>query len=543
MAIYAIKWLKDKLGTRFFPVTHINAVRDDTGTSLSSMLEAKQDTLVSGTNIKTVNNNSLVGSGNVSIATGDTNVIETVKVNNTALTPDASKAVNISAVTSFNGSTGAVSYTAPVTSVNGETGAVTLSIPSEVTESTVSGWGFTKNVGTITGITMNGASKGTSGVVNLGTVITSHQDISGKADKSTTTTAGTYKSVTVNSSGIVTGGSNPTTLAGYGITDAASASSVSTLEDYFTDGAANSAVTASKLSTASQTAWGQTYWTANGVPTSVSGNMSSVGNITMSGDIYLNNAHYLEAKDTGGTDRLLLGMTADNDFIIGYGSSAAGYGTYIEGNTVQFRYGTSHSAGMTLGASGNVGIGTTVPSNKLHIIGNTYSSGNIVAGAYLTVNAWAGYGTGSAQFWYNGNTSSLILNKNLVVEGTITPSSDERKKNIVRETELSVEDIASARSIAFQWRDGRDNGKIHGGSVAQDWIGKADEFIAEDDGGYYYMDYGALSLSSAITIAREVVQLKEENAQLKREIVQFKEENVQLKKELAEIKEMLKKLL
>ena len=37
--------------------------------------------------------------------------------------------------------------------------------------------------GTITGITMNGASKGTSGVVDLGTVITSHQDISGKQDK------------------------------------------------------------------------------------------------------------------------------------------------------------------------------------------------------------------------------------------------------------------------------------------------------------------------------------------------------------------------
>lgn len=34
-------------------------------------------------------------------------------------------------------------------------------------------------------------------------------------------TAGTYKSVTVNAQGHVTGGSNPTTLAGYGITDAA----------------------------------------------------------------------------------------------------------------------------------------------------------------------------------------------------------------------------------------------------------------------------------------------------------------------------------
>ena len=94
-------------------------------------------------------------------------------------------------------------------------------IPSAVTESTISGWGFTKNTGTyskpsggipktdlasavqtslgkadtalqsyteqykgtITGIKMNGASKGTSGVVDLGTVITSHQDISGKQDK------------------------------------------------------------------------------------------------------------------------------------------------------------------------------------------------------------------------------------------------------------------------------------------------------------------------------------------------------------------------
>lgn len=35
-------------------------------------------------------------------------------------------------------------------------------------------------------------------------------------------TAGTYKSITVNAQGHVTGGSNPTTLAGYGITDAAS---------------------------------------------------------------------------------------------------------------------------------------------------------------------------------------------------------------------------------------------------------------------------------------------------------------------------------
>lgn len=59
------------------------------------------------------------------------------------------------------------------------TESTSVSIPSAVTESTVAGWGFTKNTGTITGIKMNGASKGTSGVVDLGTVIT---DISGKQD-------------------------------------------------------------------------------------------------------------------------------------------------------------------------------------------------------------------------------------------------------------------------------------------------------------------------------------------------------------------------
>ena len=41
-------------------------------------------------------------------------------------------------------------------------------------------------------------------------------------------TAGTYKSVTVNSKGIVTAGSNPTTLNGYGITDAYTKSEIDT---------------------------------------------------------------------------------------------------------------------------------------------------------------------------------------------------------------------------------------------------------------------------------------------------------------------------
>lgn len=55
--------------------------------------------------------------------------------------------------------------------------------PSDVgvTESAFPGL---KKTGTITEIKMNGASKGTSGVVDLGTVLTAHQDISGLMPKS-----------------------------------------------------------------------------------------------------------------------------------------------------------------------------------------------------------------------------------------------------------------------------------------------------------------------------------------------------------------------
>ena len=52
--------------------------------------------------------------------------------------------------------------------------------------------------GTITGITMNGASKGTSGVVDLGTIITEHQDISGKQD---VLTAG--DNITINNNNVI----------------------------------------------------------------------------------------------------------------------------------------------------------------------------------------------------------------------------------------------------------------------------------------------------------------------------------------------------
>lgn len=63
---------------------------------------------------------------------------------------------------------------------------------TKVTETTVSGWGFTKNKGTVTGIKMNNASKtvASDGTVDLGTIITAHQDITGKQNKNISNVSG-----------------------------------------------------------------------------------------------------------------------------------------------------------------------------------------------------------------------------------------------------------------------------------------------------------------------------------------------------------------
>ena len=177
---------------------------------LNTRLNTKQDTLVSGINIKTINNQSILGSGNITLeggsgsgGGGDINVIKSVKVNGSALTPDANKAVNITAVPAsivtqdtahrFVSDSEKTTWDNKVSNVQADWNATSglsqilnkPTIPVAVTESTVSGWGFTKNTGTVTGVKMNGTTKNpTSGVVDLGTVITSHQDISGKADKS-----------------------------------------------------------------------------------------------------------------------------------------------------------------------------------------------------------------------------------------------------------------------------------------------------------------------------------------------------------------------
>lgn len=144
------------------------------------------------------------------------NVIETVKVNGTALTP-SSKAVDISVPTKVSQLTNDAGYKTTDNNTTYGLGA-NASAANGNAKITLTGSDSSSKSVTIKG---SGATTVTTDA-NGAVVVTSTNTVYSHPNSGVT--AGTYKSVTVNAQGHVTGGSNPTTLAGYGITDAAAKS-------------------------------------------------------------------------------------------------------------------------------------------------------------------------------------------------------------------------------------------------------------------------------------------------------------------------------
>lgn len=170
------------------------------------------------TSLKTINGESLIGDGNLIIggSNSDANV-QAIDINE--VLDDVETNTYIKYVPQTLTEEQKAQARANIGVGTGSTGGSTSS--SGITEQTILSWGFTKNTGTyskpsggipksdlassvqtslakadtalqsyteqyqgtITGITMNGSSKGTSGVIDLGTVITEHQNIDGKQDQ------------------------------------------------------------------------------------------------------------------------------------------------------------------------------------------------------------------------------------------------------------------------------------------------------------------------------------------------------------------------
>lgn len=131
--------------------------------------------------------------------------------------------------------------------------------------------------------------------------------------------------------------------------------------------ASDNIATATKLAIA-KTIWGQAFdGSAN-----VSGNMTGVGNIAMSGVLNLDNNGGITVKDTEGESLGVLNFNTTNDLHFGYYTANKGYNTYIAGNNVIVRtIGLPERVRIT--PDGKVGIGTSAPDSDLHVSGNGYN--------------------------------------------------------------------------------------------------------------------------------------------------------------------------
>jgi len=102
---------------------------------------------------------------------------------------------------------------------SGVSGNPSLSLSFGTSSTNVATGNHTHTIQLTTDVTSSAVALAATGTTNVAVTLATQVGLS----------AGTYKSVTVNTKGLVTGGTNPTTLSGYGISDAVPSSDVVTV--------------------------------------------------------------------------------------------------------------------------------------------------------------------------------------------------------------------------------------------------------------------------------------------------------------------------
>ena len=169
-------------------VTNLQTTLDGKQASITSTNKLSADLISDGTTNKTVTSTEKTTWNNKQNAISDLSTIRSgAEAGATAVQPG--DLADVATSGDYEDLTNTPTIPTKTSDLTNDEGFITGITSSDVT--TALGYtpynstnpaGYTNNVGTITGVKMNGTSKGTSGVVDLGTVITAHQDISGKAN-------------------------------------------------------------------------------------------------------------------------------------------------------------------------------------------------------------------------------------------------------------------------------------------------------------------------------------------------------------------------
>ena len=118
-----------------------------------------------------------------------------------------------------------------------------------------------------------------------------------------------------------------------------------------------------------------------------------------------------------------------------------------------------------------------------------------------------------------------------------------RQKDVIKDTDLRIEQIAKAPSFEYRWKDAKIDTDLHVGTSAQYWENVLPEVVsrAKDEMGTLSMQYGVAALISAITVARKVMTHEEKIALLETRVSALEKENGEQEQLINSLQEELAK--
>lgn len=162
----------------------------------------------------------------------------------------------------------------------------------------------------------------------------------------------------------------------------------------------------------------------------------------LNGGLIIKNNSGLYFKDTSGKGILALYVNSTNKLILGAGAKETGYSTYIEGTNVYV------NNNFCINSSGNVGIGTASPTQKLDVRGNQYITGYIYADGDLNTGQWLKTSTGVAlgtAHTLTFNSYSIISNAELSFTNISTTDISTGIRAAIKAGLMQINDIIGHR--------------------------------------------------------------------------------------------------
>ena len=165
-------------------------------------------------------------------------------------------------------------------------------------------------------------------------------------------------------------------------------------------------------------------------PNQITGDYLPLAGGTMTGNISLSNSTYIVSKNSGGTNQNVLGMNNSNQLLIGYGSGGSGYETRLYGNSIQLRYGTGRTEGLTLSYSGDTTVtGPSGMQQPLKVVRNQSGAQYTAIGFSSSDTNLGAIGmSGVGQAFVRSGTATtyykLYSSKNITISSSTPSSSD-----------------------------------------------------------------------------------------------------------------------